>query len=572
MQLLEESGIESRVVLDRGYRTVRTKAELKHLGFSGQQQRAPALVIPMYSPTGELVSHQIKPDCPRTDAEGKKIKYETPTNSPVRLDVHPSQTERIKDPTVPLWVTEGVKKGDCLVSHGQCAVSLQGVWSWQKDGAALAEWEDFRLHRRLVYVVFDSDVIIKSGVQSALRRLVCFLRLRGAVVKVVYLPDKQNGGKQGVDDYLATGGTIQELMAYAEDDLRDTPGEVGTLLSEVEPEQVEWLWDGRIPLGKLTILDGDPGLGKSVITMDLAARVTTGRGFPNGDVSALDGVGGVGGVVILSAEDGIADTIRPRLDAAGADTTKIVAMSTVPDSDGNERTMSIPEDIVAVEKAIRRVDAKLVIVDPLMAFLSGKANYDQDVRKTLTPLARMAERTGAAVLVVRHLNKNPGGKAIYRGGSSIGIIGAARSGLVIEEHPNKDLRVLAVSKSNLAKKAASLTYSITTADNGTAKVAWGAVTNLNADDILHPDMSELAKAMAWLRELLEDGPMPQEVVKAKAKDEGVAWRTLERAKSKLGVKSEKSGKQWTWHLPSNEGCHLREGRQDSRNLQLAAVG
>jgi hypothetical protein len=129
---------------------------------------------------------------------------------------------------------------------------------------------------------------------------------------------------------------------------------VGVLMSEVQAEKVEWLWDGRIPLGKLTVLDGDPGLGKSVITMDLAARTTTGCSFPDGNVDHvghldhLDHVDHLGGVVILSAEDGLADTIRPRLDAAGADTSKIVAISTVPDREGNERTIAIPEDIATI--------------------------------------------------------------------------------------------------------------------------------------------------------------------------------------------------------------------------------
>jgi RecA-family ATPase len=272
--------------------------------------------------------------------------------------------------------------------------------------------------------------------------------------------------------------------------------EIGVLMSDVQAEQVEWLWEGRISHGKLTILDGDPGVGKGVITMDdVAASVTTGRTFPNGE--HLEHVGHVGGVVILSAEDGLADTIRPRGDVAGVEVGSIVAISTVPDGQGNERTISIPEDVATIVEVIRRVGAKLVIVDPLMAFLSGKANYDQDDRKALTPLARMAESTGVAMLVARHLNKQQGGKAIYRGGSSIGIIGAARSGLVVETYPDdKDLRLLATSKSNLAMKADSLTYTIVTADNDTAKVAWVSTTNLDADDILNPDTSELHKAEA----------------------------------------------------------------------------
>ncbi|MDP9381368.1 MAG: AAA family ATPase [Chloroflexota bacterium] len=359
---------------------------------------------------------------------------------------------------------------------------------------------------------------------------------------------------------------IDELMTEGEE-----PDEVGVLMADVVSEKVEWLWEGRIPLGKLTVLDGDPGLGKSVITMDLAARVTNGQPFPDGDldgVGALGGDGGLGGVVILSAEDGLADTIRPRLDAAGADPSRVVAISTVPDREGNERTMSIPQDISTIEKAIQRVRAKLVIVDPLMAFLSGKANYDQDVRKALTPLVRMAESTGVAVVVVRHLNKQQGGKAIYRGGSSIGIIGAARSGLVVEAHPdNKDLRVLAMNKSNLAEKAASLTYSITTAENDAAKVLWGATSELNADDLLNPKQEdgEESRAVAWLNDTLEEGPVLQEVIKATAEGAGISWRTLERAKSSLGVKSKKDGKKWAWYRQD------RQHRQQCQDRQLVAV-
>jgi hypothetical protein len=220
-QLVKESGIAPQVILDRGYRTVKTKTELKRLGFSKRQQLAPALVIPMYGPTGELATHQIRPDSPREDRDGKVIKYETPANSRVYLDVHPSQSERIKDSTIALWITEGVKKADCVVSHGQCAVALQGVWCWQKGGVPLPEWEDVKLHGRMVYVVFDSDVMTKSAVQAALKKLVAFLVGRGAKVRIVYLPDGEGGKKQGVDDYLVAGGTVKELKTLATDDLRE---------------------------------------------------------------------------------------------------------------------------------------------------------------------------------------------------------------------------------------------------------------------------------------------------------------------------------------------------------------
>ena len=237
--LLEESGISPEVAAGRGYYTAKTKTELARLGFSNPQRRDPALVIPMYSPAGELVTHQIRPDAPREDGKGKPIKYETPAGSAIHLDVHPSQTERVRDASVPLWVTEGVKKADSLASRGQCVVALQGVWCWQKDGVPLHEWEDIRLWGRSVCVIFDSDVMTNPRVQAALEGLVGFLRGRGARVRVAYLPDAPGGGKQGIDDFLASGREIRDLEPFIQEGLRGDLLPAGKLLSEVEPERVE---------------------------------------------------------------------------------------------------------------------------------------------------------------------------------------------------------------------------------------------------------------------------------------------------------------------------------------------
>ena len=166
-----------------------------------------------------------------------------------------------------------------------------------------------------------------------------------------------------------------------------TEGPVIVRLADVQPESVSWLWAGHIPLGKLTILEGDPGLGKSALTCDLAARVSTGRPMP-------DGTAGVeGGVVFLSVEDGLADTIRPRLEAAGANLDRIVAFSGMRDSEG-ERLPTLPKDLVGLERTIRESSAALCVLDPLMAILGGEVNSwrDQDVRRALAPLAAMAER------------------------------------------------------------------------------------------------------------------------------------------------------------------------------------
>jgi hypothetical protein len=192
--LFEESCLSTSVAVERRYRTVASKAELAQLGFSKPQQRVPALVVPMYSPAGELVTHQIRPDTPRRSNKGKPIKYETPAGSPIRLDVHPDQSRRVKDASVPLWVTEGVKKADSLVSRGECVVALQGVWCWQKDSVPLQDWEDVRLWGRSVCVIFDSDVTTNPKVQTALEGLVGFLRGRGA--RGGRLPARRSGRRQ----------------------------------------------------------------------------------------------------------------------------------------------------------------------------------------------------------------------------------------------------------------------------------------------------------------------------------------------------------------------------------------
>jgi hypothetical protein len=305
-------------------------------------------------------------------------------------------------------------------------------------------------------------------------------------------------------------------------------------------------------------VDGDPGLGKSAMTLDLAARVSTGMAFPDGAECEP------AGVVLLSAEDGLADTIRPRLDAAGADTSRILALATVPDENGHDRLLSIPEDLPLIEKGIRRVGAGLLIVDPLMAFLSGATNShrDQDVRRALAPFAGLAERTGAAVLVIRHLNKAAANNPLYRGGGSIGIIGAARMAFVVGKDPqDENRRVLAATKNNLAMPPKSLIFGLEEVEGRSVRVNWLGQSEVSAKDILAtPQDQEHAdargEAIEFLNEVLADGPVAASQVKEEAEDAGIKERTLARAKRRLRVISYREGEtgergkgQWFWKLP-----------------------
>ncbi len=330
-------------------------------------------------------------------------------------------------------------------------------------------------------------------------------------------------------------------------------------LGDVKPERVEWLWPARIPLGKLTILDGDPGLGKSTISVDLAARVSTSRPMP-GETTARPSAG----VILMSAEDGLADTIRPRLDAAGADVSRVVALVGIVAGDGTERLPTLPGDLAPLEAAIVENGAALVVVDVLMAYLSADVNAhrDQDVRGALAQLAAVAERTGAAIVVLRHLNKSAGGPAVYRGGGSIGIIGAARSALVVGRDPDDEERfVLAVTKANLAPLAPSLAYRIVDR-NGSGAIEWAGVTTHTAAQLLavqsaeaDDDRGALGEAEEVLLTILAEGPVPVKLVQREAREAGIADRTLRRATEALGVirrkvgKPGESGQRWEWSLP-----------------------
>jgi hypothetical protein len=266
------------------------------------------------------------------------------------------------------------------------------------------------------------------------------------------------------------------------------------------------------------------------------------------------------GVVIISAEDGVADTIKPRVIAAGGDPSRILFLAEVRDEEGDEQPLSLPEDVSIIELAVSRVGAKLVIVDPLMAFISPKLdpNKSRDVRRALTPLKIMAEKTGAAVVIIRHLTKTTDKKALYRGEASIGIIGVARSGLLVAEHPeDESRRVLAPQKGNLAKPAPSLEFELAEAENGAVKVEWGVQTSLGTDALLAAHVASnkhlaLDKAKVFVQEILKDRAMLSTQLKKEAQTAGISGGTLRRAKDDFGVRAKKSGKgKWWSILPDN---------------------
>jgi hypothetical protein len=213
------SGLDVAVIRERGYRSVLGRTELEALRFGKAQRRPPGLLLPVYSPDGAIALHSYRPDVPRVDHRGRELKYELPRGVSARLDVPPRFRKLIGDPTVPLWLTEGQKKADALATHGCCAAALLGVWNFKGRNdfggvTLLADFDYIAWNGRIVYVVFDSDLMRKSSVRAALDRIIEHLRRKGATVTPVYLPDSPGGEKCGVDDYLLTH-SIDDLQKLA---------------------------------------------------------------------------------------------------------------------------------------------------------------------------------------------------------------------------------------------------------------------------------------------------------------------------------------------------------------------
>ena len=230
--LADESGISEQMIQDRGYRTITNEGDLVQFGFSPAQRRVPGLLIPLHTTDGKIGLHVYRPDNPRTyedrskrGADGlrpvKVLKYEIPKGAGVRVDCPPVCLTALKNPTTPLFITEGQKKADSLASQGACVIDLLGVWNFKGRNefggtTILADFDFIALENRLVRIVFDSDVMYKPSVRLALERLTEILQRKRATVSAIYLPNHSSGAKLGVDDWLADGHTLQELEALAE--------------------------------------------------------------------------------------------------------------------------------------------------------------------------------------------------------------------------------------------------------------------------------------------------------------------------------------------------------------------
>lgn len=425
-----------------------------------------------------------------------------------------------------LFVVEGERDVLTLAGAGVPATTNVGG-----AGAWLPHYNEV-LAGLNVIVVADND---EPGRRHA-RSVAFSLKGFAATVSVMHSPY----GKD-VTDLLDAGYTVDRLM--------NLPDEEGTSVytaASVTTRKVAWAWHQYFPLGKLSIIEGDPGDGKSVLTVDLAARWSTGAPMPG----ALVGLPPTT-VILVSAEDDMDDTIVPRLRRAGANLERV---KLVPHGPTPDKPFDFARDLAGLAKVVADLDAKVVVFDPLSAFMGEQTDTHNDasVRRALQPLKAMATLTGAAVLVVRHLTKgSAGGKALYRGGGSIGFIGAARAAyLVADLVDDPGTKAFACVKNNLAPKPPTLTYKIEAVDDE-PYVVWGEALDMGAQAILDgperkksPEQDDelSSRRMArqarvdFLLDVVAGGPLTWAEICAFAKAAGFnSVHMLENARAEAGL-------------------------------------
>ena len=304
---------------------------------------------------------------------------------------------------------------------------------------------------------------------------------------------------------------------------------------DIEQTSVEWLWFPYLPFGKLTIIQGNPGEGKTYFAMMLTAACTNRKTFPNmEEIEPFN-------VIYQTAEDGMGDTIKPRLVEAGADLSRVMVI------DDTEEALTLSDD--RIEKAIRQNQVRLLIIDPVQAFIGADVDMNRanEVRPVFRKLGMIAEKTGCAIVLIGHLNKSSGTQSTYRGLGSIDFQAAARSVLIvgrIKDEP--EVRVVCHTKSSLAPEGKAIAFRLDK-NNG---FEWIGEYDISADELLNGEGKgqKTRKAKEFLLEILADGGMAQKKIEEEAEKLGIKKKTLRNAKMELGIDSVKRGNQWYWML------------------------
>lgn len=357
---------------------------------------------------------------------------------------------------------------------------------------------------------------------------------------------------------------------------------LGVSMADVAIETFDWLWHGRIAFGKIATFDGDGGIGKSLATIDLIARAVMGRSMPDGSPGLAEPTG----AILICGEDGLSDTVAPRLLAAGVGSEAVQRVRTinlVPETlasgEVSQRLISLLDDLPKLEATIEALGARILVIDPITAYLGDGIDIykDSQVRRVLTPLALMAERQRLAVVMTRHLNRSAGASAQHRGLGSVAFLNIARLGLLFAPNPDAEGEVLISRyKGNIGAPPPTLAYRIMQVGESESMpyLRWLGERETSAETALASQIgasgdcetrSASEEAVEWLRSYLTEGPRPAKEIQDAAKADKITERPLRKAKERLGIVAYREGGiagggRWMWRYDdsSPESDHLRQ--------------
>jgi len=356
--------------------------------------------------------------------------------------------------------------------------------------------------------------------------------------------------------------------------------------SDIQAKPINWLWQGRIARGKVTMVAGNPGLGKSQVTgADMAATVTTGGAWPDGSCCER------GNVALLSAEDDPEDTGRPRLEAAGADLSRVFVLDAVVEAfnaEGGEikRAFNLKTDLARLGRMLDEIGgAAMIVIDPITAYLGETDSHkNAEIRALLSPLSDLAAKHGAAVVCVSHLNKSAGGEALMRVTGSLAFVAASRAAFIVAKDPENDARRLFLPmKNNIGNDRSGLAFKVESAQVKspaglieTSRIVWEPdPVVMTADEAMQPqgdpeERSAMDDARQFLLGLLADGPVRAGQIKSDADGAGFNWRTIQRAADRLNIERHKDGMRggWTWKLPPK----MTSTPEDDRHKTVSPSG
>jgi putative DNA primase/helicase len=452
----------------------------------------------------------------------------------------------------PIIVTEGEKDAETVFDKTGITATTNagGAGKWVvKDTATKKETSlgyELDLAGADVFIVGDND---KAGV-AHVAQVARLLQGKAKTVRIITIPSEA----KDITEWFNNGGTNEAFLRLMEDAINATPdtlpddGKVKVIrLSDIQPERIDWLTKPYLAIRKLSLLEGDPGDGKTAVAMAFATAVTLGSKLFFCSEPCRQG-----NVLYMTAEDGLRDTIVPRLIDMGADRNRIFAPDRLFDLDD--------EGLLQLEIYVREFKPILIIIDPIMAYLSlevdiHKANH---VRHIMARLAHIAERYDVSILGIRHLTKSPSSKGIYRGIGSIDFTASARSVMLAGMDAESGEYALCHTKCNIAMKAEPVGYSLTDNGAGVLHFEWLAETHVTQDKILAGDerRTALSDAKDFLLDILQDGEILQMEIESQAEKAGIKARTLRNAKKELLIKSrneptpgQKGAGKWFWRLP-----------------------